>query len=89
MADTYAELQALSLEELKARYDRRAESTQVGLGFYREEIARREAEAQNGQMLAFTKQMRDMTIAIVAMTAVNIVVAGVSLFAVLRSAPLS
>lgn len=88
MADKYAEVQALTLEQLKARYDQIAQSTVVGLGFYREEIARREAEAQNGRMLAFTKQMRDMTIAIMAMTAVNIVVAGISLFAVLRASPL-
>ena len=43
MATTFAELRALSTEDLVKVYDDLAASTQLGLGFYREEIARRAA----------------------------------------------
>lgn len=69
MAETYKALSELSVEQLKARYDKHAESTEVALNFYREEIARREADALNKAMLSFTKQVRDMTFIIFGMTA--------------------
>ncbi|MGX9989526.1 hypothetical protein ACS4RR_009960 [Rhizobium sp. Z1P35] len=68
MAESYEALSKLSVNDLKKSYDSIATSTAVGLNFYREEIARREADAQNKTMLAFTKQVRDMTIAITVMT---------------------
>jgi len=37
---SYSELRKLSQEELIERYDARAGETILGLGFYREEIAR-------------------------------------------------
>jgi hypothetical protein len=73
MAQTFEDLRNTSTEELKNRYDQIAGSTIVGLSFYREEIARRDAEAQNQLMLDFTKQVRDMTVAITVMTAVVLV----------------
>ncbi len=82
MAETYKALSELSVEQLKARYDKHAESTQVALNFYREEIARREADALNKAMLAFTKQVRDMTIAITVMTAVVLVLTVLNVFLV-------
>ncbi|MBY5838061.1 hypothetical protein J3P71_17670 [Rhizobium leguminosarum] len=68
MIESYDALSKLSVDDLKERYDKTAKTTNVGLSFYREEIARREAEAQNRIMFAFTKQVRDMTIAITVMT---------------------
>ncbi|MGY5803368.1 hypothetical protein ACXHMN_18725 [Rhizobium sp. LEGMi12c] len=80
MAETYKALSELSVEQLKARYDNHAASTQVALTFYREEIARREADVLNKAMLAFTRQVRDMTFIIFGMTAVMLVLAGVSVY---------
>ena len=71
--ETYEEMKKLSIEELKKRYDQTTKSTQVGLGFYREEIARRESEKMNSDMLEITKHMRNMTIAISIMTLVNVI----------------
>ena len=79
MANSYAELKVLTLPQLKERYDGIARSTQVGLAFFREEISRREASAINQEMRQFTKQVRDMTVAILALTAVNLLVAVVLL----------
>lgn len=69
----YEELQAMSLEDLKGTYDRLSRTTVKGLGFYREEIARREARAMEQQMQAMTRQVRNMTIAILILTVVNVV----------------
>lgn len=63
----------MSLEELKITYDRLSRTTVKGLGFYREEIARRESKEMEKQMQAMTRQVRNMTIAILALTVVNVV----------------
>jgi hypothetical protein len=78
MADSYEELSKLTIEVLKQRYDRIATSTQEGLSL----IARREADAQNRAMLAFTKHVRDMTIAITVMTAVVLALTVLNVFLV-------
>ena len=80
MADSYEELSKLPMDVLKQRYDGMAKSTSEGLLFYREEIARREAEVQNSAMLAFTKQVRDMTIAITVMTAAVLMLTVLNVF---------
>jgi hypothetical protein len=49
------------MEDLLREYDRLAGSTEVGLSFYREEIARREIAEQSQQMLTMTAAMRSMT----------------------------
>ena len=49
------------MEDLLREYDRLAGSTEVGLSFYREEIARREIGEQSQQMLTITAAMRSMT----------------------------
>lgn len=72
MAYRYNDLEALSIEELKKIYDKHATSTADSLGFFREEIARRESAVETTRMLEMTKQMRNMTIAISIMTFVNI-----------------
>lgn len=49
------------MEDLLREYDRLAGSTEVGLSFYREEIARRELAEQSQQILTLTAAMRNMT----------------------------
>jgi len=71
--ETYDDMNKLSLEQLKEKYDQQAKSTSVGLDFYREEIARRETEVMNKEMHSMTKHMRNMTIAISIMTFVNVI----------------
>ena len=71
--ETYENLKKISAEELKQKYDELSSSTQVGLNFYREEIARRESEKMNSEMVNMTSQMRNMTIAISIMTLVNVI----------------
>jgi hypothetical protein len=70
---SYDEFRGRSIEDLKKSYDRIAKTTSPGLSFYREEIARRESELLNHQMLSMTKHMRNMTIAISILTLVNVV----------------
>jgi len=70
---TYKELKQLSIDDLKQKYDKLSSSTQVGLSFYREEIARRESEKLNLDMVKMTAQMRNMTIVISIMTLVNVI----------------
>lgn len=78
MIPRYSELRALSDEELISRYDKAAENSVVGTGFYRDELFRREQERQVQQMIRFTKQLRNMTIAIVFLTVANIVLVAVT-----------
>ncbi|SFH52286.1 hypothetical protein [Ensifer sp. OV372] len=82
MADSYEPLRKKSKEILVREHDDKATSTQLGLGFYREEIARREAEEQSQIILNFTKQMRDMTIAITVMTGVVLVLTIINVYLV-------
>lgn len=71
--ETYDDMAKLSIEELKKRYDYSAKNTSAGLGFYREEIGRRETDKMNADMLSMTKHMRNMTIAISIMTLANVI----------------
>ncbi|MGK9282002.1 hypothetical protein [Sinorhizobium meliloti] len=82
MADSYEQLRKKSKEVLVREHDDKAQSTQLGLGFYREEIARREAEEQSQIILNFTKQMRDMTIAITVMTGLVLVLTIINIYLV-------
>lgn len=71
--ETYENLRKLSIEDLKQKYDKSASNTDPGLNFYREEIARRESEKMNSDMVKMTLQMRNMTIAISIMTLINVI----------------
>ncbi|MDE3809966.1 hypothetical protein I7I49_06690 [Sinorhizobium meliloti] len=82
MADSYEQLRKKSKEVLVREHDDKAQSAQLGLGFYREEIARREAEEQSQIILNFTKQMRDMTIAITVMTGLVLVLTVINIYLV-------
>jgi hypothetical protein len=80
MAFKYQQLEELTIDQLKQAYDLSANNTVVGLGFYREEIARREADALNTRLSALTHQMRNMTIVIVALTIINTALVAVSIW---------
>lgn len=73
MAETYKELRKLSMDELIQRYDRVAKTTVDSQLFLREEIARRDAEAQTAQMIRINNQMRWMTIIITISTIISTV----------------
>ncbi len=72
MTHSYREFRELTKDELVREYDRLATSTQPGLSFIREELARREFEEQNQRMLKMTHQMRVMTIVITVLTFLNV-----------------
>jgi hypothetical protein len=74
MARTYTELRACSVNDLQASYDRIAPNVVESLAFFRDEILRREVEAQ-------TDTMRRLTWAITFMTLVN---TGAVLYSVFR-----
>lgn len=80
MALKYEQLERLSLRDLKRAYDLSTENTVVGVSFYREEIARREADELNKRLSALTAQMRNMTFVIVVLTVINIVLVAISLW---------
>jgi len=81
MTETLAELRKMSTDSLVKRYDSVAETTgSPGLSFYREEIARRENEKTMNTMLIYTRQMRTMTIVITALTVLNVLMFGLSLY---------
>ena len=52
-------------------YDGTAQHTEIGLAFIREEIARRDAVEQTATIGRLSRQMRDMTIVILVLTAIN------------------
>lgn len=83
MAESFEKLSGLTKEQLVQQYNEIAKSTAWGLQFYRDEISRREAAEQNEQMLAFTKQMRNMTIAITAMTGIVLLLTIANVYLVL------
>jgi hypothetical protein len=71
MASTYAELRKLSDDDLIAAYDQLANSTCLGLAFYRDEIARRESDRLQAGMVKLTRQMHKMTLVILLATIVS------------------
>ena len=76
----YTELEALTDDELIARYDAAAVNTVVGTGFYREEIARRQMAKESTRMLQLTQTMRTLTWVILWLTTVNAILVAVQLW---------
>jgi hypothetical protein len=74
MADSFKRLREKTIDELIKLYDAKAKSTSVGLGFILDEIKRRENEEFNARLENFTKQMRNLTIAIFALTFLNVII---------------
>jgi hypothetical protein len=75
----FAELQALTDDELISRYDYEAEHTLVGTGFYLNELARREEAKQTAKVVDFTKEILKLTNIITYMTLINVVLVAVTL----------
>ena len=71
-ATTLSELRALSREELVQLYDQTSTNVVVGLDFLREEIARREVDAQTAEIVKMTRHMRNLTYVITALTLLNV-----------------
>jgi len=75
----WKELENLSDEELISKYDLNAPNTVVGTGFYQEELSRRASNRQNEEMVKISRNVKNMTIAILILTIVNVVLVGVTL----------
>jgi signal transduction histidine kinase len=69
-APSFKQLGDLSDEELKARYDSETQHTAAGLGFYLDELRRRETAAQNARIEEMTRTMVTYTMVIVVLTTV-------------------
>lgn len=75
MSESLKELRALSIVELIEKHDRLAVNTQVGVNHYLMETARRDQGRQTEKMLAYTKWITAMTVAIMLFTVANVVIA--------------
>lgn len=73
MTYSYAQLGALSKDQLIQEYDRLAGSTTLGLSFIREELWRRDIQEQNGRIERMTNCIRLMTLAMTVLTFVNVI----------------
>lgn len=81
------QLRAAESEELVARHDAVAENTSVGVNYYLDELARRDANAQgermvrlnermvalNAEMVRLTRTIALLTVAVAVLTVVNLV----------------
>lgn len=76
----YKELEALTDDELIARYDAAAVNTVVGTGFYLEELVRRQLAKESTRMLKLTQTMSNLTWVILGLTAVNAVLVAFQLW---------
>jgi len=79
MIPKHEKLQSLSDQELIDRYNAEAEQTVVGTGFYRDELFRRVQAKQTDEMLAFTRQVRNLTVVIALLTVANVILVAVAL----------
>lgn len=73
MVPQFEHLLTLTDEELIRLYDAEAEHTVIGTTFYMGELSRRMQARQAVEMLAFTKQVRNLTILITLLTVANVV----------------
>ena len=80
IVETYKQLRAMPLDQLVELYDGSAKHTDFGLGFIREEIARRDAEVQTEQMIVLTRQILWLSAVMTLLTVVNVMVVVVALF---------
>ena len=75
MAETVAQLRALSDEEVIAQHDARAEFTDMGPEYYIWELHRRDQERQTSEMLRLTNRITIMTLGVTLATFVNLGIA--------------
>jgi len=85
MSHNVEELRALPVEELIARHDAVAQSTSVGVSYYLEELARRDAAQAQVRMLGLTEEVARLTRVIAGLTIAMAVLTAASLVAVLAS----
>ncbi len=74
MSESLRDLRSIEREELIRRHDDLAQHTTVGVSYYLEEIARRDHDDQTKAMMAYTRQMRSLTIVVTIATIVNVVI---------------
>lgn len=80
MAETIAELRELTDDEIIRRHDHRARHTEVGTNHYLAELARRDQQRASDIMLAYTRQIKILTIVVTVATIVSTVLVAWSLF---------
>jgi len=73
VAQSYEDLRRFSKEEVVELYNRAAPNVQLGLAFYRDELAHREVEEQNQRIIKMTRGIWVMTLVITVTTIVNVV----------------
>lgn len=84
MSDTIAQLRARSDDELIAAHDQLAKHTSVGTQHYEDELARRENARSASRVEALTETMKRLTVVITVLTAMNVVLTAVGVWAALR-----
>jgi hypothetical protein len=69
------ELRALLDETLIDAHDKKAESTEAGVAYYLDELARRDQSRQTEAMLSYTRWIIAMTVIVTLATIANLVIA--------------
>ena len=80
MVRTIEQLRAVSDEELIKEHDAGVEYVNVGLNYYREELARRDQDRQTQKMLDYTKQLWILTIIVTIATVLSLAISLIALF---------
>lgn len=75
MSYTYEKLRRVSDEELIWQHDESAKHTVVGISYFLDELARRDAQKVNNSMLKCTKWITAMTAVMLLATIANVVIA--------------
>ena len=68
MVRSFAELRSLTDAELEHRIDAQVSNTLLGVGFYREELARRESGRRERRMVDLTRTIEQLTWVVTACT---------------------
>ena len=71
MAPNYQQLLQMSDDELIAAHDKVAQSTQLGVNYYLEELRRRAAAKETARIVAMTEEIRRLTFLVAGLTALN------------------
>ncbi|OGP68419.1 MAG: hypothetical protein A2W27_11025 [Deltaproteobacteria bacterium RBG_16_44_11] len=80
MAYTLKELQELSDDQLISEHDALAQSTVMGINYYRDELNRRGQNRQTEAMLLYTRRLLWLTVFVAILTVVNVVAILIPLF---------
>lgn len=80
MAHSISELRTLSEKQLIEEHDELARSTIVGTNHYLAELARRDQQKTNAELLQHSRAMTRMTIMITVLTLINVLLVLATLF---------